>query len=423
MLAGFPPFQSTLPMSHPNLLRSLSFLAFLLLAACSPATPDPEAILAASLAKCQTVENGYYEMAHRVKYMTGADTMETVYECFFEKTPDDPIYPSNFRHRVSENGEYLRDVLYNGDEFIRFSTEDSTGARMSKERWAEELESYTHNHSSHAPFTDRAGFPLQHDSIYLTRELDYRLLEEDLVHGVPSYHIRMTVRPLQPDTSEMLRTYRTERNYWVSIADSIPMQYSIEYGLVMAGDTMTQFEMNTLTSYRLNDLKRADVFELSSIPAHIRLKEFTPQRAPQLLQTGIPAPAWTLRRSDGTSISLADHRGQLLLVDFRYRSCSSCEEADPQLSRLQRTYGDRGLQVIGIDPTGDATPDLAMIDPAEPQPDHPIYSTDFDLAEAYRVAGYPTFYLIGRDGKILYAHLGYDESTGKELDRIIEENL
>lgn len=410
-------------MSHPIRFRILSLSTFLVLAACTPEPPEPEAILAASLQKCRSVQNGYYEMAYHVKYMTGADTATTEYQCYFEKSPDDTIYSSAFRHRVFENGQYLRDVLYNGTEFVRYSTEDSTGIRMSKDRWAEELESYTHNHSSHSPFTDRAGFPLQHDSIYLTRELDYRFVGEETVNGVPSYHIRMTVDPLQPDSSDMLRTFRTERNYWVSKTDSVPIQYSIEYGLVLDEDTMYQFEMNSLTSYRLDELKREEVFELSSIPAHVRLEEFKPNPAPRLLEVGTTAPDWTLQAADGKATELADYRGRLLLLDFFYQSCNSCSEAVPRLQRLHERYSDQGLRVVGIDPVDDFALDPVGAYKSINKITYPVLPADSGIAQDYRVIGYPTFYLIDRNGRVLYAHLGFDEATGAQLERIIQDNL
>jgi hypothetical protein len=41
------------------------------------------------------------------------------------------------------------------------------------------------------------------------------------------------------------------------------------------------------------------------------------------------------------------------------------------------------------------------------------------ILRRYQVEVFPTIYVIGRDGKILYAHVGYDAATEPELDELL----
>ena len=45
------------------------------------------------------------------------------------------------------------------------------------------------------------------------------------------------------------------------------------------------------------------------------------------------------------------------------------------------------------------------------------------IEKEYNIVAFPTIYLIGKDGKILFSHIGYGEDFGKELEKIIEKNL
>ena len=53
--------------------------------------PNAAEILKKSFKKCQSIENGYYEMTHYMKYMSGSDTSISSYMCYFKKLPDDTL--------------------------------------------------------------------------------------------------------------------------------------------------------------------------------------------------------------------------------------------------------------------------------------------------------------------------------------------
>ena len=61
-------------------------------------------------------------------------------------------------------------------------------------------------------------------------------------------------------------------------------------------------------------------------------------------------PAVPIRFADGEGAerSLAEFRGKVVLLNFWATWCTPCREEMPMLQALQRQYGDRGFQVIGI---------------------------------------------------------------------------
>ena len=55
-----------------------------------------------------------------------------------------------------------------------------------------------------------------------------------------------------------------------------------------------------------------------------------------------------LKDIQGRYFRLSDYRGKVVLVNFWATWCPPCRAEIPDLIKLQRDYGSRGLQVIGV---------------------------------------------------------------------------
>jgi hypothetical protein len=93
----------------------------------------------------------------------------------------------------------------------------------------------------------------------------------------------------------------------------------------------------------------------------------------------------------------------------------------PRLETLYRKYQDQGLSVIAIEAVRDRKGAEKFI-------------TDNDLSyfclengegedevvrNIYGVSGFPTSFLVGPDGKIMYAHLGFEEGDEEKIEKQI----
>jgi thiol-disulfide isomerase/thioredoxin len=59
-------------------------------------------------------------------------------------------------------------------------------------------------------------------------------------------------------------------------------------------------------------------------------------------------PTLTLRDLNGRSLSLAQYKGKVVLVNFWATWCAPCRAEIPDLIKMQRQYRKRGLRIIGI---------------------------------------------------------------------------
>jgi thiol-disulfide isomerase/thioredoxin len=136
---------------------------------------------------------------------------------------------------------------------------------------------------------------------------------------------------------------------------------------------------------------------------------------------GTPEPDLKLKDTDGKEVSLADLKGKVVLVNFWATWCDPCRIEIPWLIDMQAKYGPRGFTVVGVamDEEGKSAvaPFVAKerfdVNGQQLPMSYPIWLGDDDAGEKFGgILGYPTSFLISRDGKLVEKFQGlkgYDE--------------
>lgn len=79
-----------------------------------------------------------------------------------------------------------------------------------------------------------------------------------------------------------------------------------------------------------------------------------------VLEPGGPAPSLELPRMRGGTLSLAELRGQVVLVNIWATWCAPCVKEMPSLQRVYEEYADDGLEIVAVavdDRPGERQPD------------------------------------------------------------------
>jgi thiol-disulfide isomerase/thioredoxin len=136
---------------------------------------------------------------------------------------------------------------------------------------------------------------------------------------------------------------------------------------------------------------------------------------------GIPEPDVTLKDLDGKDVSLAQFKGKVLLVDFWATWCDPCRVEIPWLIEMQQKYSAKGFTVLGVALDEEGRKVVAPfvekeqfdINGGKSLMNYPIVLGNDEVTEKFGgLVGYPTGFLISRDGKIVKKFLGltsYDE--------------
>ena len=137
---------------------------------------------------------------------------------------------------------------------------------------------------------------------------------------------------------------------------------------------------------------------------------------------GQPAPDIDLPRVDGSGrINLSGQRGQVVLVYFWSIWCGACRMATPTIDRWHRTFGQRGLTIVGIsddpiDRLQQARSSLSLSFPL-------VHDSDAKVGSAYWVNAIPAFFLIDRAGNVVLATEGWDASQSGSIEGEIQRLL
>ena len=131
-----------------------------------------------------------------------------------------------------------------------------------------------------------------------------------------------------------------------------------------------------------------------------------------MIETGSPAPFFTLPDLDGYLHSLADYRGALVLVNFWSAECPYAERTDRELSVYLQDWVDR-LVVLPI--ASNLNEPLAMLREVAAQRAIPLVLRDADhqVADLYGAQTTPHCFLIDEEGVLRYQG-AFDDVTFRQ---------
>ena len=155
------------------------------------------------------------------------------------------------------------------------------------------------------------------------------------------------------------------------------------------------------------------------------------EKVKNALQDINKAPDFTLLSINDSSYTLSKMEGKVVLINFWATWCGPCRMEIPEFNELQKTYHERGLNILGISVSDNKkqlknfTKSFAV--------DYPLlYGSAKDMNKVMRdydgVYAVPSSFLIGKNGNIIWKYPGailknYDPQTFADLVYKIEKEL
>jgi peroxiredoxin len=137
------------------------------------------------------------------------------------------------------------------------------------------------------------------------------------------------------------------------------------------------------------------------------------------------APAFSLKDLSNKDVALEDLLGKgPVLIDFWATWCKPCIASLDHTREIYKELKGKGLEVVAIN-----TDDPRNVPKVKPMASSHrwnfiiLLDTNKDVKRLYHVSGYPTTFLLDREGNVRYRHVGYVPGSEKDLKREIEELL
>ena len=142
------------------------------------------------------------------------------------------------------------------------------------------------------------------------------------------------------------------------------------------------------------------------------------------LTEGQRGPVFTLQTLDGRTVTLEEHAGAVVILNFWATWCQPCTVEMPALEALWREYRERGLVVLGV--SEDRGAPRALIEPYVRNLGltFPILlDPDVATGQAWRVTALPATFLIRPGGEVAAMALGAREWNSAPMRALIETLL
>ncbi len=133
------------------------------------------------------------------------------------------------------------------------------------------------------------------------------------------------------------------------------------------------------------------------------------------------APAFSLSTLDGSTVTLSDLRGQVVLLDFWATWCPPCRASMPSLEHTYRAYRTRGATVLLVNAGERPDQIRAWIGHRVTAPI--LLDPQQAVARAYGVETLPRLFVIDASGHIAFEHGGYGGGLEQSLKLILSELL
>ena len=127
-------------------------------------------------------------------------------------------------------------------------------------------------------------------------------------------------------------------------------------------------------------------------------------------------------------LTLKGLHGRVVLIEFWTFACYNCRNTLPTVKKWDMQYRDKGLTIIGVHtPESDLESNLNDLrrEVGELGIKYPVVTdNDYSTWKAYRVEAWPTLFLLDKQGRVRWTHVGegYYDQTEEVIRKLLAEH-
>jgi len=142
-----------------------------------------------------------------------------------------------------------------------------------------------------------------------------------------------------------------------------------------------------------------------------------PPSNPSLLPAGTRAPDFALQTPTGQRISLQDHKGQTVLLEFFTTGSPACQAEAEHIVAIRAAASVSKFAFVSVNAGGEDAGSIYAFDRAFAIPYPTLMDPGEEVTRSYAAQTYPTFYIIDRNGMVAW------RSDGEQPDALLQKKL
>jgi len=188
-----------------------------------------------------------------------------------------------------------------------------------------------------------------------------------------------------------------------------------------SGATSSAMSEQLLNIYKTQNLPMADFDKVMAVSK----KNKAEKNKEQIVKTfgTVTAPLFTLVDINGNTVSLADFKGKVVVLDFWATWCGPCRASLPHMQELVKKYKEKNVEFFFINTWERTEKDVTKKNVEKFVADnkytlHVLFDYDSKVITDYKVDGIPASFVISKNGEILAMDHSYEG-----ISSIIDDNL
>ncbi len=373
----------------------------------APAADTPEAFAQRFADRMTAAGSVHYTIDYGIKFFSDTDTTRIFGECFMVRDTTDSLFGGQLWIEADSLVRYYDTrhayfINHRDSSIMRFFPHDGQDWVITGNTDGDLIETYFFNPQGVAKLLNDSG-AVSH-------------VADTVISGATFKKLAIAF----PDSNDGYITH--QRKVWVTneAAELVEIRYDVKFQHEWQANRWrirgTRFDGTTADDLAERFAELVDRYTVSDYTE-------TPAEALLPLADGALAPDFTgLHLMTGDSVGLADLRKRVTVLDFWYKDCFPCIKAIPALNALRTKYDRDEVAIVGINPIDTDSLGRAQL-PAffESNPvTYDVILTHRKQASEYKVQGYPTFFLLDGDGRIVHSRVGYSEEGKLKLDSLIQ---
>ena len=193
---------------------------------------------------------------------------------------------------------------------------------------------------------------------------------------------------------------------WLDKKLGFDLQFAVSMKMEVAGNSIGMSQKLVKKNLKLDEPLPDSYFAFTPPAGATETENLMGSTLPTADLAGKDALAFDIKALDGKSYSLASLKGKPVLLDFWATWCGPCRKAMPVVEKMYQDFKEQGLVVLAVD-AGEERAVVEAFLKKTPMPYAVSLSGESKITESYHVSAFPTFVMIGRDGKIVAHEIGY----------------